>query len=142
LKASAKRDEGNPVKILCRDGQMLETPQILRYTWLVKRSAELRQSAPASERRVWPYLEPLGFLHSHPVAGYICDFFHPELKIDIEIDGPQHHRPDWRLHDRVRARRLEKEGIRTYRFNCWTVYNHLGDVIRQVMDFMDARQPL
>lgn len=87
------------------------------------------RAAAAANMRIWPTraeaklridLEPLGFLFQASVnvmagrcRGYIMDFFHPDAKLCVEVDGGYHRSrkgPDAR-----RDRRLQTAGIRTIR---------------------------
>ncbi len=54
----------------------------------------------------------LGFDDSY---GYFMDFYFPDLKLDVEIDGSQHLKPDRQASDKVRDEALTKYGITVYR---------------------------
>ena len=138
----SKISRAAPVKIICRDGQVLETPEVMEYTRADQLATRLRLSAPRSERLIEDRMASLGFLHSAPVCGYVADFFNPSARLVVEIDGPQHFEPAAHRHDRVRERRMSKKGIRTMRFRCGMVYNSPDDVIRQVRDAVELATPL
>jgi very-short-patch-repair endonuclease len=46
---------------------------------------------------------------------YFMDFYFPELKLDLEIDGKQHEYKERKESDRVRDEALSKNGITVYR---------------------------
>ena len=125
-----------PVKVLCRNGVMLDTPEIINYTVSDQIATRLREQAPLSERLLVKEMTELGFVHSYPICGFFCDFFHPKLQLDIEIDGPQHRTPEHRLHDVRRAKSMNKVGVKTYRFTCRQVYTDLEAVLANVRDII------
>jgi len=73
------------------------------------------------ERLAWVFLEPLGFVREYPVSSdrtgppYKLDFAHPELKIDVEIDGKQHRETRVRERDETRDQHLASLGWRVIR---------------------------
>ena|SRR5437899_1606439 len=76
----------------------------------------LRRTASATEKRLWQMLrgrQVFGFKFRRRslVYGYIPDFWCPEAKVAIEIDGREY--PAKRERDAVRDRRLISCGIRT-----------------------------
>ncbi len=87
------------------------------------------RAAAAANMRIWPTraeaklridLEPLGFLFQASVnvmagrcRGYIMDFFHPDAKLCVEVDGGVHLKR--KGYDRRRDNRLRMAGIKTLR---------------------------
>jgi very-short-patch-repair endonuclease len=67
------------------------------------------------------YLEGLGFKHNTYVSGeplqrcFRLDFYHPDLKINIEIDGESHDLEKTQLFDRRRDDFLDSQGISVIR---------------------------
>ncbi|HPF24479.1 MAG TPA: endonuclease domain-containing protein [Hyphomonas sp.] len=105
------------------------------------RARRLRREASATEYRVWLLLSRsqmgVTFRRQHPVGPYFLDYYCPELKLAVEIDGD--------LHDVARdARRdvfLSGKGIRVLRIPASHVDDSLdavGEAIRQVVDEMQA----
>ena len=60
-------------------------------------------------------LQGLRFRRQHPVGPYVLDFFHPEGRLAVEVDGAQHDLPEQMEHDRRRDRWLAEHGIRVMR---------------------------
>jgi len=56
------------------------------------------------------------FRRQHPTGPHILDFFCNEAKLDIEVDGFQHGRPDHQAFDAERDAFLESQGIKVLRF--------------------------
>lgn len=80
---------------------------------------KLRREATDAERLIWYLLRDRRlagrkFRRQHPVPPYILDFYCPELKLAIELDGGQH--ADTQSRDAERDRYLAGKGIRLLRF--------------------------
>jgi very-short-patch-repair endonuclease len=85
--------------------------------WSLARS--LRSMPTDAETRLWSRLrrKQLGgfrFRRQHPIGDYVVDFFCPEAKLIIEVDGGQHSADAAR--DAARTRWLEACGYRVIRF--------------------------
>ncbi len=85
------------------------------------------QAPPPYENLAWVLLEPLGFQRQYCVASdhagppYKLDFGHPELKLDVEIDGTQHAETRIQERDRERDAHLASLGWRVIRIRNHTV---------------------
>jgi very-short-patch-repair endonuclease len=55
------------------------------------------------------------FRRQYPVCHYVLDFYCPQLKIAIEMDGPQHDTLWLRQYDEERTRKLSERGITVMR---------------------------
>ena len=85
---------------------------------LKQRRQDLRNAATSSERLLWKELQKskLGvkFRRQHGIGNYILDFYCPERKLAIELDGSIHEgRKDL---DDYRTRTLKEHKIRVIRF--------------------------
>jgi very-short-patch-repair endonuclease len=75
----------------------------------------LRQSMPTAERIVWARLRnrqlaDCKFRRQYGVAQFVVDFYAPELKLAIEIDGPTHWLPGVPEYDAARQAFIESTG--------------------------------
>jgi very-short-patch-repair endonuclease len=80
------------------------------------------------------------FSVNHPVSkssiglegscSFFLDFYFPNLKIDLEIDGKQHNLPDRKAHDAIRDAALSKHGYKVIRFK-WKNINGNQDYFRE-----------
>jgi very-short-patch-repair endonuclease len=80
----------------------------------------MRRSPTLAERRVWRFLRGRHFLgykfrRQYPVAGFILDFYCPELKLAIELDGSQHAAAPGHEYDDRRAMKLRSLEIEIVR---------------------------
>ena len=56
------------------------------------------------------------FRRQHGVDRYILDFYCPELRLAIEVDGESHNSKETKVYDAFRQKQIEKHGIRFLRF--------------------------
>ena len=61
------------------------------------------------------------FRRQHSVAGYVLDFYCPDERLAVELDGSVHDDPARQAYDARRQRALERDGIRVLRFTNETV---------------------
>ena len=78
-----------------------------------------RDSTPA-ERYVWSLLRGrrmlgLKFRRQHVIGAFIVDFYCPQLRLVLELDGGPHDRPAGAEYDTERTRYLESSGLRVVR---------------------------
>lgn len=82
---------------------------------------ELRKHQTKVERVVWNLVRNrqilgLKFLRQYSVGNYILDFFCPEIRLAIEIDGGQHAEPLNQIVDHERTQYLREQHITVIRF--------------------------
>ncbi len=75
---------------------------------------EMRRVPTRGEDRIWSWLrdrrfDGYKFRRQFPIGRYILDFYCPELKLAIEVDGQQHRGP-W-MWDYETKRSLELQGL-------------------------------
>ncbi|MDW8438718.1 MAG: endonuclease domain-containing protein [Chloroherpetonaceae bacterium] len=97
----------------------------------------LRNEMTKAERIIWSRLsrrqiENARFLRQYGVEHFVMDFYCPELKLAIEIDGETHFTPEAQAYDAMRQARIEQYGIRFLRFTNAEVYGQLGGVIEKI----------
>jgi len=94
----------------------------------------LRANSTDAERRLWSHLRRkhingARFRRQQPIGPYIVDFFCPEAKLIVEVDGGQHAedsplRPDW----------LEACGYRVIRFWNNDVLSNMDGVLTMIVE--------
>ena len=76
---------------------------------------KLRREMTYTEKVVWSVLrrKQLGvrFLRQYSVDNYVIDFYSPEIKLALEIDGEVHDEVDVKINDAVREQHIESFGI-------------------------------
>ena len=81
---------------------------------------KLRQNSTRSEDLVWRFLRDrqmfgYKFRRQYSIDQYVLDFFCPEIKFAIELDGATHHDPEQKEYDSKRQKFLETFGIKFIR---------------------------
>lgn len=98
----------------------------------------LRNKATPAEKLVWIYLRKrqvkgLRFLRQYSVDPYVIDFYCPELKLAIEIDGDSHFADKKAIeYDKKREKQIEQFGIVFLRFRNFEVYQNLDKVFENI----------
>ncbi len=107
-----------------------------------KHARELRREMTPAEKRLWHRIRG-GRLHGlqvrrqHPIGPYIADFYIPELRLVIEVDGDSH---DNRIEkDRARDRYLSGEGCAVVRFQNRYIEESLDCVLEYLWDYCTKR---
>lgn len=111
---------------------------------LKQRRIELRHNSTPQETLLWNKLRKHGagskFKRQHSVGPYILDFYCPEKKLAIELDGSQH--VENKDYDAERSRYLEEFGIKVIRFWNAKVSDNIDAVtrtIKQELDLLPAK---
>ncbi|MBI4779321.1 endonuclease domain-containing protein [Candidatus Falkowbacteria bacterium] len=81
------------------------------------RARELRNNMTAAENKLWfEYLRQISFkvYRQKPIRNFIVDFYIPQFKLVIEVDGETHMRDA--EYDDNRTEELKKLGLRIIRF--------------------------
>ena len=86
----------------------------------LKRARAGRKAMTAPEVRLWQVLRgsrvgALRFRRQHAIGSYILDFYCPEKRLAVEVDGEHHGSAEGRLHDRRRDVWLANQGIAVLR---------------------------
>ena len=100
-----------------------------------KRARRLRSELTLAERRLWDMvrdrrLDGLKFRRETPLAGLTVDFYCPELKLVIEVDGGVHRLKE--AEDAVRDVRLRAAGFEVARLGNEALLNNPGVLIALV----------
>src|SRR5690349_8238720 len=94
---------------------------------------ELRNEMTKAEVLLWLELKnkKLGvrFLRQYGVGAFVVDFYSPEVKLAVEVDGATHVTDEEKEYDRNRQNKIEVAGITFLRFTNPEVYDALDYVI-------------
>ena len=98
---------------------------------LKNRRQQLRNRATEAEKILWSCLKKNTlkhkFIRQYSVEGYVIDFYCPEKRLAIELDGEQHKQN--LEYDLIRTRLLNAYGIKVIRF--WN--NEVKDGLTKVL---------
>lgn len=103
----------------------------------------LRNNATAAECILWIRIsgrkaEGLKFRRQHGIGPYVMDFYCPEILLCIEIDGEVHKNRDTEIHDAIRTKYLNSNGITVLRFDNDIVYQNIEYIIDCIRQFKES----
>lgn len=101
---------------------------------LQSKRKQLRNNSTPAEQLLWKFLHKryflgLKFRRQHSVGNYILDFYCPEIRLAIELDGYSHSLKEQFQYDEERTHKLKEEGIRVMRFSNEEVLKHVEGVL-------------
>lgn len=101
----------------------------------ILRARELRKDQTRAEQILWQYLRDRTFFkkkfrRQHIHRGFIIDFYCPEDKLAIELDGPIHLKQ--KESDSERQNIIEDSGIKVLRFKNKEILGNLKEVLRAI----------
>jgi very-short-patch-repair endonuclease len=104
----------------------------------------LRNSSPKAEQLLWSKLrgkQVLGykFRRQYGIGPYVIDFYCPELKLAIEVDGDSHYTDGAPEYDTERQHFIESLNIRFLRFTNNNIFEHMDAVLDAIAETLQAR---
>ena len=110
---------------------------------------KLRNERPLSERLLWGQLRnsQVGykFRRQQGIGKYVVDFYCPELKIVIEIDGATHETEEELKQDKIRQDFLESLGLKILRYRNLEIKEGLRGLVPYLIKFLkewDENHPI
>jgi very-short-patch-repair endonuclease len=99
----------------------------------------LRKNLPLAEIILWDrlkgrQLEGYKFRRQYSVEDFVIDFYCPELKLAVEVDGDSHYTEDALFSDRKRQIEIETFGIRFRRFSNREIYENVEGVLLKIQE--------
>jgi very-short-patch-repair endonuclease len=96
----------------------------------------LRRAETEQEKILWKELRnnKLGikFRRQHPLDVFVLDFYAPEIKLAIELDGSVHQKEDQRIYDTDREKFLKSKGVEILRFWNSEVEKDIDEVLNKI----------
>ena len=106
----------------------------------------LRNNMTKEEKHLWydclkPYHKQCGivFLRQKTFDDYIVDFYCPQAKLVIEIDGSQHFEEEAELYDKKRTEFLNSLGISVIRYTNKDIHTRFSEVCEDIDYHVTAR---
>jgi very-short-patch-repair endonuclease len=114
-------------------------PQIHDQSRLRSKRKELRNSLTPAEASLWKSLQRSQingkkFRRQHSVGNYILDFYCPECRVAVELDGQGHFNSMASEYDYHRSEYLRKLGIHVLRFENHLVFENLEGVLHVIRE--------
>jgi very-short-patch-repair endonuclease len=97
----------------------------------------LRNTMPDAEVILWSRLKGrqlLGckFRRQFSVGAFVMDFYSPEIRLAVELDGDSHFREGAREYDQQRTQFIERFGIRIVRVLNSDIYGNLDGILEMI----------
>ena len=104
----------------------------------------LRNNATAAEALLWRRLKGgqvngMKFRRQHGMGPYVMDFYCPEYRLCIELDGEVHNTEGAYRHDQVRDRFLSENGITVLRFKDDVIRWNMEAIINEILKFAEGK---
>ena len=96
---------------------------------------------PEPEKRIWARLRAkqlngCKFRRQYSIGKFIVDFYCPEAKLALEIDGDSHFDDEQRQYDIARQRYIEAKGIHFLRFTNKDITENIDGVLVHIAEFL------
>ncbi len=106
---------------------------------------DLRNFSTAAEATLWKLikgrqLQGRKFRRQFSVDSYVLDFYCPEEKLAVELDGAHHFTPEGLQHDEKRDAFLKRRGITVLRIENEKVFKNTGQVLDYIQSHFKAQQ--
>jgi very-short-patch-repair endonuclease len=109
---------------------------------LVVRRKYLRNNTTPFERELWKYLKGKNlkykFRRQHSIGNYILDFYCPEKKLGIELDGWIHDEEEILNKDLKKIEYLKNLGIRIIKFRNVDIMKNLELVLENIVGVLNS----
>jgi len=110
-----------------------------RKSRLTPYSQSLRKHMTKSERHLkYDFFRKLDLMvkYQYVIEPYILDFYIPNVRLAIELDGQQHYDDDAIVYDRKRTAFLEGKGITVLRYSNMDVERHFDSVCIDILHYL------
>ncbi|WP_314787508.1 endonuclease domain-containing protein [Segatella buccae] len=106
---------------------------------------QLRRESTPCERILWRHINGrqingLKFRRQHGFGPYVMDFYCPEIKLCIEVDGVVHESEEAKRHDAERTDFLNSQGIKVFRLQNQEIEDNAANAIKRLKDFIENNE--
>ena len=98
------------------------------------------------EKHLWydflkPYHKTFGviFLRQKIIDNYIVDFYCPQAKLVVELDGSQHYEEEAELYDKKRTESLNTLGIEVLRYSNLDIHSRFMEICGDIDYHVQSR---
>ena len=124
--------------------------KIKEYSHNLSERKEMRQTlrthGTSAEAMMWKILkgrqmDGAKFRRQFSIGPYILDFYCPECRICIELDGDGHYSADGYEHDQKRSKYLyDVHGITTFRYENKDVFKYPEAISKQICELIKTKR--
>ena len=106
---------------------------------------ELRNNSTPEEAVLWIQIKSrkikgYKWRRQHPIGSYILDFYCPEAKLCIELDGAAHYTYNGAREDNIRTSFLNSKGIKVIRFENRLIWDNIDYVLEIIEQELENKQ--
>ena len=106
---------------------------------------ELRNNSTPEEAVLWTQIKSrkikgYKWRRQHPIGSYILDFYCPEAKLCIELDGAAHYTYNGAREDNIRTSFLNSKGIKVIRFENRLIWDNIDCVLEIIEQELENKQ--
>jgi very-short-patch-repair endonuclease len=117
--------------------EMMRNKPIINRSYLQETRKQLRNNLTPAEAALWnllknKQLDGHRFRRQVSIENYIVDFYCPEIRLVIELDGAVHHHPQIAENDKHRDERLIDLGYTVLRFENKDVFDLTDWVLGEI----------
>ncbi len=110
---------------------------IRNHPMLKQRRRELRRNQTEAKKALWAHLRNkqfygMKFFRQYSIGPYILDFYYPNMKLAVELDGGQHNQSESKEYDAVRSKYLKAQEIEVIRFWNHEVWLDMENVLSEL----------
>ncbi len=103
----------------------------------LNRKRKLRSEMTSAENKLWlrlrgKQLNGLKFRRQHGIGSYIVDFYCPEKRLVIEVDGDVHAYEEQIIKDKEREDYLKALGLQIVRYTNWDILTNMEGVVEDL----------
>jgi very-short-patch-repair endonuclease len=150
LKVTHHEEEGKSYTVPTRGAQRARDQSMVSETYSAKNKKKLRRklrnATTSAEAILWTYLQRrqlLGkkFRRQESIGRYIADFYCPECRVIVELDGAPHFEPDSDVYENERTTYLEGLGLSVIRFENQAIHNDIDGVLECIREALRNAPP-
>ena len=121
--------------------------KIYNKKYLENKRKKLRNNSTPAEVFLWKHLKQKQisgkkFRRQHSIGNYIVDFYCPEERLVIELDGEVHFEEETMKYDEERSKYLNELNIKVLRFENQQILNNLESVLNKISSVINKDENL
>jgi very-short-patch-repair endonuclease len=141
----SRKDAKIPIKPLIFKeglGEVMDRKKVFNISSQKQTRRMLRNNMPEPEIILWSKLKSkqllnVKFRRQYSIEKFVVDFYCPEYKLAIEIDGENHFSAKMQEKDIWRQKIIEKYGIRFLRFTNKDITENLNGVVEKIVEHLN-----
>jgi len=110
----------------------------------IEKSRKLRKNQTDAERKLWSIirnrqLNGVKFRRQFSIGRFILDFYSPEYRLGIEVDGGGHYKDEERVRDELRTKELSEVEVEILRFSDLDILKNMEGVYQVILKTIENK---